>query len=147
MNHSSFQSLAMLLVLAFSQYLLVMIAVCCDLFCGAWWALKRGELRRSAAFRRTVDKLARYYNALFALSVIDVMQILSLNYLHFYSIALDLPLMPVFTILGAIAMAIIELKSIFEKADRKYRSELRQAVDIIRKALDRRDIKSFFNEQ
>ena len=75
------------------------------------------------------------------------MQILSLNYLHFYGIALDLPLMPVFTILGAIAMAIIELKSIFEKADRKYRSELRRAVDIIRKALDRRDIKSFFNEQ
>ena len=140
MNHSSFQSLAMLLVLAFSQYLLVMIAVCCDLFCGAWRALKRGELRRSAAFRRTVDKLARYYNALFALSIVDAMQLFAIAYLRAVESLDSLPLFPLFTLIGAIGIALIELKSIFEKAEEKEQQQYRDAAEAIIKLLRNHDV-------
>ena len=54
-------------VLMFLEYLLVLIAVLADLVSGVRKAKQMGLARRSKAFRRTIDKLARYYNALFAL--------------------------------------------------------------------------------
>ena len=73
--------LAVSLIFALSEYLLVLLSVIADLISGLRKAKRRGEARRSKALRRTVDKLCRYYNALFALSVIDAMQIISLLYL------------------------------------------------------------------
>ena len=54
-----------MLAIAFAvgEYLLVLCAVLADLASGLRKARQRGETRRSKALRRTVEKLATYYNA------------------------------------------------------------------------------------
>ena len=101
--------------LMLGEYVLVLMAVLADLASGLRKAKKRGEARRSKALRRTVDKVSRYYNALFALSVIDAMQMVAVLYLRMTDTA-TVPILPVFTLFGALSIAIIEVKSIYEKA-------------------------------
>ena len=115
------------LLLMLGEYVMVMLAVIADLVSGLRKAKMRGEARRSKALRRTVDKLCRYYNALFALSVIDVMQMAAIAYLRVTGTA-QLPMLPAFTLLGAICIAIIEVKSIYEKASEKEQAEADEAV-------------------
>ena len=126
-------------VLMFLEYLLVLIAVLADLVSGVRKAKKMGVARRSKAFRRTVDKLARYYNALFALSIVDAMQLLAIAYLRAVESLDALPLFPLFTLLGAIVIALIELKSIFEKAEVK-EQQYRDTAEAIIKLLRNHDV-------
>ena len=126
-------------VLMFLEYLLVLIAVLADLVSGVRKARKMGLARRSKAFRRTVDKLARYYNALFALSIVDAMQLLAIAYLRAVESLDSLPLFPLFTLLGAIGIALIELKSIFEKAEVK-EQQYRDTAEAIIKLLRNHDV-------
>lgn len=115
------------LLLMLGEYVMVMLAVIADLVSGMRKAKMRGEARHSKALRRTVDKLCRYYNALFALSVIDVMQMAAIAYLRVTGTA-QLPMLPAFTLLGAICIAIIEVKSIYEKASEKEQAEADEAA-------------------
>lgn len=115
------------LMLMLGEYVMVLFAVIADLVSGLRKAKMRGEARRSKALRRTVDKLCRYYNALFALSVIDVMQMAAVAYLRVTGAA-QLPMLPAFTLLGAICIAIIEVKSIYEKASEKEQAEADDAA-------------------
>ena len=72
----------LMLALAFTvgEYVLVLCAVVADLASGLRKARRRGEARRSKALRRTVEKLATYYNVLAALTVIDAMQMAAVVY-------------------------------------------------------------------
>ncbi len=115
------------LLLMLGEYVMVLFAVIADLVSGLRKAKMRGEARRSKALRRTVDKLCRYYNALFALSVIDVMQLAAVAYMGLTGVA-QLPMLPAFTLLGAICIAIIEVKSIYEKASEKEQAEAEEAA-------------------
>ena len=118
----NYQQLFVVCVLLFTEYILVLFAVVADLISGCRKAKQRGELRSSFGFRRTVDKLARYYIPLFALTVVDAMQMIVVGYLngyHDYSI----PLLPILTLFGAIGIGIIEIKSILEKAEDKVKFE------------------------
>ena len=115
------------LMLMLGEYVMVLLAVIADLVSGLRKARMRGEARRSKALRRTVDKLCRYYNALFALSVIDAMQMAAVAYLGVTGAA-KLPMLPAFTLFGAICIAIIEVKSIYEKASEKQQAEADEAV-------------------
>ena len=126
-------------VLMFLEYLLVLIAVLADLVSGVRKAKKMGLARRSKAFRRTIDKLARYYNALFALSIVDAMQLIAIAYLRAVESLDSLPLFPLFTLLGAIGIALIELKSIFEKAEVK-EQQYRDTAEAIIKLLRNHDV-------
>ena len=126
-------------VLMFLEYLLVLIAVLADLVSGVRKAKKMGVAQRSKAFRRTVDKLARYYNALFALSIVDAMQLIAIAYLRAVESLDSLPLFPLFTLLGAIGIALIELKSIFEKAEVK-EQQYRDTAEAIIKLLRNHDV-------
>ena len=126
-------------VLMFLEYLLVLIAVLADLVSGVRKAKKMGVARRSKAFRRTIDKLARYYNALFALSIVDAMQLIAIAYLRAVESLDSLPLFPLFTLLGAIGIALIELKSIFEKAEVK-EQQYRDTAEAIIKLLRNHDV-------
>lgn len=121
----------MLMVL---EYVMVLAVVVADLVSGIRKARLRGEARRSKALRLTIDKLARYYNALMALSVLDSMQIAAVIYLRCFE-QYQLPIFPLFTLLGALGMALIELKSIFEKADEKQQADYRDAADALMKIL------------
>ena len=129
MENTIFNELRVLpvLILMLGEYVMVLFAVVADLVSGLRKAKLRGEARRSKALRRTVDKLCRYYNALFAMSVIDVMQMAAVAYMSVVGAA-RLPMLPVFTLFGAICIAIIEVKSIYEKASDKEKSDAEEAA-------------------
>lgn len=122
-----------LTILICSQYVLVLMAVIADLVSGVRKAKQRGETRRSAALRRTIDKIARYFNALFALSIIDMMQMGAIFYLRYLEHCSSIPLFPLFTIIGALGMALIEVKSIFEKAEEKEQNDMKDALSLLSK--------------
>lgn len=118
----NYQQVFIVCILLSFEYVLVLLAVLADLVSGCRKAKKRGELRSSYGFRKTVDKLGRYYLPLFALTVVDVMQMVAVWYLitfHNYHI----PLFPAMTLLGSIGIGIIEIKSILEKAEDKVKFE------------------------
>lgn len=117
-----FQQLVTVCILLFAEYILVFLTVMADLISGCKKAKKRGELRSSYGFRKTVDKLGRYYLPLFALTIVDIMQMVAVWYLNTYHDT-HIPLLPVMTLLGAIGIGIIEIKSILEKAEDKVRFE------------------------
>lgn len=125
-----------ILILIFLLYVGVLLSVIADLVSGVRKAKMRGEARTSAALRRTIDKLVRYYNALFAMTVIDVMQMAAVIYLRYVESVEILPVLPLFTLIGAVGEALIELKSIYEKAEQKEKKEYREAADILKKLLE-----------
>ncbi len=129
MENTIFNELRILpvLILMLGEYVMVLFAVVADFVSGLRKAKLRGEARRSKALRRTVDKLCRYYNALFAMSVIDVMQMAAVAYMSVIGAA-RLPMLPMFTLFGAICIAIIEVKSIYEKASDKEKSDAEEAA-------------------
>lgn len=101
---------------------MVLLAIMADLWSGVRKAKRNGIARSSYGFRRTIDKIARYYNVLFALTIVDAMQMTSLWYLENYY-EYTWPIFPVVTLLGAIGICLIEIKSIYEKAEDKVRIE------------------------
>lgn len=103
-------------------YVCVFIAVLADLWSGVRKAKQNGIARSSYGFKRTVDKVARYYNVLLALTVVDVLIMASILYLN-QGEGYSLPLFPVFSLLGALGLCLIEVKSIYEKAEDKVRIE------------------------
>lgn len=103
-------------------YVCVFIAVLADLWSGVRKAKQNGIARSSYGFKRTVDKVARYYNVLLALTVVDVLIMASILYLN-QGEGYSLPLFPVFSLLGALGLCLIEVKSIYEKAEDKVRLE------------------------
>ena len=95
-----------------------------DLWAGIRKAKQRNEKISSDGWKRTVNKVARYYNALLALVVVDCMQMAGVWYLdNYYDYHI-----PIITLLGAFGVASIEVKSIYEKADEKERKEMKQVA-------------------
>ena len=114
--------LVVTLWITFGLYLMVLFAIFTDLWSGVRKAKKNGIARSSYGFKRTIDKVARYYNVMLALTVIDVMQMASFWYLEkFYQYCW--PIFPLVTLIGAIGICLVEVKSIFEKAEDKVRLE------------------------
>ena len=108
--------------ITFGIYLMVLLAIMADLWSGVRKAKKNGIARSSCGFKRTIDKIASYYNAMLALTVIDAMQMSSLWYLEKYY-GYHWPIFPIVTLVGAIGICLIEIKSIYEKAEDKVRIE------------------------
>ncbi|MFV0586912.1 hypothetical protein [Bacteroides reticulotermitis] len=94
-----------------------------DFWAGVRKAKQRGEKITSEGWKRTVDKVARYYNMLLALVVIDCMQIAGVWYLDNYY-DYHIPIFPFVTIMGALVVAAIEVRSIFEKAEDKVKKQV-----------------------
>lgn len=114
----------------FGLYLLVLFAIFADLVSGIRKAKKRGEARTSYGLKRTVDKLARYYNGLFALTVVDLMQMVGVWYLdHYYDY--HIPIFPLITIFGAVGIGVIEVKSIYEKAEDKVKNQSQDVIEML----------------
>lgn len=109
--------------ITFGIYILVIIAIIADLWSGIRKAKINGVARSSYGFRRTIDKIAKYYNVLLALTVVDAMQMSSVWYLDTYYNYTKLPMFPFITLVGAIGICLIEIKSIYEKAEDKVRIE------------------------
>jgi phage-related holin len=95
-------------------YTVVLFAIIADLISGVRKAKKRGDARTSTGYKKTVDKITRYYNMLFVVSLIDVILVVSQVHALFH-----IPVLPYFTAAGALALCLIELKSIYESAEDK----------------------------
>lgn len=100
------------------DYFCVLLAVIADLISGVRKAKARGEKCTSSGLRRTVDKIGRYYLALFSMTIIDVLLMASLLYLEDAGVTL-IPVFPYMTSFGAMSLVLIEVKSICERSDEK----------------------------
>lgn len=129
------ERLLWILATVVAEYFLVLAAAAADLASGLRKARRRGETTRSRALRRTVDKLARYYNVLIVLTVVDAMQITAAVFLRTVE-GYDVPTIPVFTLIGSLGMAFIEVKSIFEKGNDKEKQQLAELVSLLESIAD-----------
>lgn len=94
-----------------------------DFISGTRKARLRGERITSDGWRRTVKKVACYYNLLFALVVVDCMHMGCSWFLNSYY-DYHIPTFPFVTLGGALFIAAIEIRSIREKAEHKVKKEL-----------------------
>lgn len=129
------ERLLWILAIVVAEYFLVLAAAAADLASGLRKARRHGETTRSRALRRTVDKLARYYNVLIVLTVVDAMQITAAVFLRTVE-SYDVPTIPIFTLIGSLGMAFIEVKSIFEKGDDKEKQQLAELVSLLETIAD-----------
>lgn len=114
------EKLVVILWILFGIYILVLVMILTDLWSGVSKAKRNNVIRSSYGFRRTIEKIARYYNVLLALTVVDAMQVGAIWYLEtFYS--KSIPMFPFITLIGAVGISLIEIKSIYEKAEDKVR--------------------------
>lgn len=104
----------------FGIYMTVLLAILADLWAGVRKAKKNNVARSSYGYKRTIDKMVRYYNMMIALTIIDAMQMSSVWYLETYY-QYSIPLFPFITLLGGVGIGLIEIKSIYEKAEDKVR--------------------------
>lgn len=122
------------------EYVCVLGAVLADLRSGILKARRNGVRRTSRGYRRTVEKLGRYYIMLMAMTFIDVMIIVASLYLKGVA-GWNVPPFPWFSTIGAIGLSVIELKSICETSDEKgdY-SELLKLLKRLMRDADLRDL-------
>lgn len=118
-------------------YLLVLLLIFFDLCAGIRKAKQRGEFRSSFGLRKTVEKVAKYFNMLFVITVIDGIQMLAITQLN-AQITHQLPVIPFLTFIGAIFVGFIELKSIYEKAGDKEKAKISEAAKLAGKIVSDR---------
>jgi hypothetical protein len=130
----------------FSLYMLVFAAMMTDLWSGVRKAKQLGLARTSFGLRRTVDKIARYYNMLIALTIVDLMQGTAVLYLDTYY-ECSIPLFPFVTLLGAIGLVFIEIKSIYENANKKSREKINDTLALTHAVLaDKGNVNDIIND-
>ncbi|WP_321331540.1 phage holin family protein [uncultured Bacteroides sp.] len=120
--------LVLWVILAF--YVSDLLLIVSDLWSGLRKAKQRGEIRSSYGLKKTVDKIARYFNMLFAITLIDCIQMSVVYILNNYY-GYGIPMLPVLTALGSVFIGFIEVKSIYEKADDKIKIEYEQAAKLV----------------
>lgn len=133
----------------FGIYIEVFIMILADLWSGIRKAKQRGLLRTSEGYKKTISKVARYYNALIALTVIDAMQISGIWYLTVYY-DYNIPIFPAVTLLGALGISLVELKSIYEKAEDKQKRDYQKVAtlvaEIVKSKTDKAEITAIVSE-
>lgn len=104
------------------MYIIILALILADLWSGVRKAKKRGEFRTSDGYKRTIDKIAKYYNMTFAMSLIDVVQVAIIFFL-FYFYEVDIWMIPWFTLFATGYVAWVEIHSIWEPADIKEKKQ------------------------
>ena len=100
-----------------------------DYWAGIRKAKKRGEKIRSDKMKRTIDKISRYYNAILAMLVVDCIQMSAFMFLYIYYDWKPYTF-PLFTLTAIMFVAFIEIKSIYEPADKKESREMKEVVEL-----------------
>ena len=122
------EQLIIILFIAVIILITPLLFIALDFWAGIRKAKQRNEPITSEGWRRTTYKISKYYNMLIPLLVIDAMQVLGFWYLNTYC-GWHMALFPFLTLLGAIAIGCIEIKSIYEPADAKESKEMRQIAE------------------
>lgn len=102
-----------------------------DFWAGIRKARARKERIRSDKMKRTVQKVARYYNAILAMVLMDAVQIAGFVFLHIFN-HWTLFTFPLFTLIAVLFIAAIEIKSICEPASEKERREVADVAELAR---------------
>lgn len=103
-------------------YIIVLGLIFADLWSGVRKAKQRGEYRTSDGYKRTIDKIAKYYNMMLALTLVDVAQLSIIFFTHWFY-GYDIIMLPWFTAIGMLYIAFVEIKSIREPADIKEKKQ------------------------
>ena len=109
-----------------------------DYWAGIRKAHKRGEPIQSDKMKRTVDKISRYYNAILAMMVVDLIQITGFVFLYLFN-GWSAYTFPVFTLGAVLFVAAIEIKSIYEPADVKEQREQREAAQLAKVIMEHKN--------
>lgn len=115
--------------------LVVLVAMVVDLASGLYKAKLRGDVRSSAALKRSIYKFLTYEGAMVVAACIDVLMHLA----HFFPLiglgALDS--VACVTILVGIFLCVVELLSVREKADSKTHAQMRKVEGAVAKVSDK----------
>lgn len=125
-NHL-YTQLMFLLIIEVGLLFTPLLFICLDFWAGIRKAHKRGVEIRSNKMKRTIDKVARYYNAILALVIVDIMQITAIVFLHVFC-GWTAFTFPFFTLVAVGFVAAIETKSILEPADAKERRDMAEVT-------------------
>lgn len=106
-----------------------------DLWTGVRKAKKRGEFRTSEGYKKTVEKINKYFAMHFAMTLVDAVQI-SLLYLLYREYNYDIPMLPLFTFLSICYEAFVEISSITEPADIKEKKQQDDFKRLLKQALE-----------
>lgn len=123
------EQLIMLLAIIMLMLITPLLFIALDYWAGIRKAKKRGDPIRSDKMKRTMDKVSRYYNGIFAMMVLDIIQISMFLFLHIYN-GWGAWTVPVFTLVAVGFVAAIETKSIYEPADVKEKRERRDVIEL-----------------
>lgn len=121
-------------------YALILCVIFLDLWSGVRKAKARGECRNSFGFRKTVDKISKYFNMILVITIIDAVQMLAIWQLN-QQITYNFPIIPILTFGGAIFVGFIELKSIYEKNEDKEKAKFQDAAKLASLILKNKDTK------
>lgn len=102
-----------------------LLFIALDFWAGIRKAKKRGDVIQSNKMKRTMDKVSRYYNAILAMLVVDLIQMSAFVFMYLYLGWANAYTFPVFTMLATLFVAAVEIKSIYEPADAKEKQELK----------------------
>ena len=109
-----------------------------DYWSGIRKAKKRGDPIYSDKMKRTVDKISRYYNAILAMMVVDVIQVTGFIFLYLFN-GWSAYTFPVFTLGAVLFVAAIEIKSIYEPADVKEQREMKEAAKLAKVIMEHKN--------
>jgi hypothetical protein len=123
------EQLIFLLFITVGMLVSPLVFIALDYWAGIRKARKRGDKILSNKMKRTVDKCARYYNAILAMVVLDVIQISAFLFLWKYN-GWDCYTFPLFTLIGVLFVAAIEIKSITEPADAKEARDMKEVMEL-----------------
>lgn len=102
-----------------------------DFWAGIRKAKARRERIKSDKMKRTIQKVARYYNAILAMAVLDATQIAGFVFLHIFN-DWTLYTFPFFTLIAVVFVAAIEIKSICEPASEKEQREIKEVAELLK---------------
>jgi cytochrome c biogenesis protein CcdA len=124
------------LVMLALVYVLILAFIFLDLWAGVRKAKKKGVFRSSHGYRQTLEKIAKYYNAIFVLTVIDVVQMCAVYQLN-YQCNSSIPQIPIMTFIGAIFIGFIELKSVYEKSEQKDKAKIADTAKLLEEMMEK----------
>jgi hypothetical protein len=140
MIHEIIQTILPNVVIFAGLYIAVLLAILADLVSGCRKAKKDGFLRSSKGLRRTVRKIGEYYNLMFVISVIDIVQMVAI-----FQGGWNFVQMPFLSFVATIFLCIIELKSIYERRSEKERADMETVAKFLANAMKNKDTKEVIN--
>lgn len=121
-------------------YVVTLGLIFSDLWAGVRKAKQRNEMKTSEALKRTVEKINKYFNMLFALTLVDVVQIAMIFFLYWFY-GYDIWMIPLFTIGGTFYVAYIEIISIMEPANIKEKKKQDDFKRLLMQLAENKDFK------